>query len=246
MDPKTLYENQYGKGKLIQKPSFSFLRKIFRKFDIGREEIAIDLLKNELAEKRTLLDLGCGEGKLIFKLMKNFDKLFGIDISPKRIKKAKELAKRYSPDNEKIKFIIADIEKGLPFPKDSFDVVTCVAVLEHLFDVYGVLSEINRVLRKRGILILEIPNIAYIKYRFQLLVGKLPVTSSPFNWKEIGWDGGHLHYFTKKRIISALRESGFNVLRVSGSGFFAKLRNFWPSLLTGDLCIKAKKTKSIL
>jgi hypothetical protein len=73
------------------------------------------------------------------------------------------------------------------------------------------------------------------------LFGKLPVTSSPYNWKEIGWDGGHLHYFTKKTFCRLLEECGFKVLKISGSGLFARFRNFYPSLLTGDICVKAKK-----
>ena len=69
------------------------------------------------------------------------------------------------------------------------------------------------------------------------------MTSSPYNWKEIGWDGGHLHYFIKKTLSKALTESGFKILKISGSGLFAKFRNWWPSLLTGDLVIKAQKVK---
>ena len=85
------------------------------------------------------------------------------------------------------------------------------------------------------------PNIAYLRYRIQLLFGKLPVTSSPLNWKEIGWDGGHLHYFIKKTTCNLLEEFGFKVIKVSGSGLFAKFRNWWPALLTGDFVIKARK-----
>ena len=40
----------------------------------------------------------------------------------------------------------------------------------------------------------EVPNIAYLRYRTELLFGKLPVTSTPYNWKDVGWDGGHPHY----------------------------------------------------
>ena len=91
---------------------------------------------------------------------------------------------------------------------------------------------------------MQVPNIAYLKYRIQLFFGKLPVTSSPFNWKEIGWDGGHLHYFTKKTLSKLLEESGFKIVKVSGSGLFAQFRNWYPSLLTGDIIIKAQKLKN--
>lgn len=80
-----------------------------------------------------------------------------------------------------------------------------------------------------------------MKHRFSLLFGRLPVTSSPYNWKEIGWDGGHLHYFTKKTFCKLLEDCGFKILTVSGAGLFAKCRNFYPSLLTGGVCVKAQK-----
>lgn len=88
---------------------------------------------------------------------------------------------------------------------------------------------------------MQVPNIAYLRRRINLLFGKLPVTSSPDNWKEIGWDGGHLHYFTKKTFCRLLEECGFRIRKVIGSGLFAKFRNFYPSLLTGDICVKAQK-----
>ena len=125
-----------------------------------------------------------------------------------------------------------------------FDTITAIAIIEHVFDPYFILDQIHRVLKQDGILIAEVPNIAYIKHRIRLLFGHLPITSSALNWKEIGWDGGHLHYFTKKTFCGLLEECGFEILKVSGCGFFAKFRNFYPSLLTGDIYVKARKLQS--
>lgn len=240
MNPKELYEKQYGEKKLVTAASFPFLRKRFKKFDIGREDIVLNLISETGGR---ILDVGSGSGSLIFKARDRFEELFGIDISPSRIKKARDLAGQKFPDDKKIHFSVQDISKGLSFPDEMFNVITCVAVLEHIFDPYFVLDEIYRILKPQGILILEVPNIAYLKYRLQLLFGKLPITSSPFIWKEIGWDGGHLHYFTKKRLLRALKECGFEISKITGAGLFAGLRNFWPSLLCGDIVIAAQKTK---
>jgi len=98
-----------------------------------------------------------------------------------------------------------------------------------------------RVLRPNGYVIAEVPNICYLKYRVQILLGKLPATSSPYNWEKIGWDGGHIHYFTMKKFCWLFESQGFRIEKKTGSGFLAKFRNWWPSLLCGDLVIKAVK-----
>jgi hypothetical protein len=67
------------------------------------------------------------------------------------------------------------------------------------------------------------------------------VTSSPYNWEEVGWDGGHIHYFTMSRFCLLFSSQGFRIEEKSGSGFLAKFRNWWPAFLCGDLVIKAVK-----
>lgn len=58
---------------------------------------------------------------------------------------------------------------------------------------------------------------------------------------DIGWDGGHIHYFTMEKFCWLFTSQGFCIDKKSGSGFVAKFRNWWPSLLTGDLFIKVRK-----
>lgn len=237
MNEKELYEKQYGDKKLISVISFSLLRTIFKSFDLHREDLALSFLEGG----KKLLDVGCGSGSLMFEAKEKFNEVYGIDISPTRIEEAKKSAVEKFGENNKLYFSVCNLNERIDFPDGMFDAVTCTAVIEHVFDPYFVVSEIHRVLNKDGILIVEVPNIAYLRHRIHLLFGKLPVTSSPYNWKEIGWDGGHLHYFTKETFCRLLEESGFKILKVTGSGLFAKLRNFYPALFTGDICVKALK-----
>ena len=237
MNEQQFYERQYGEKKLVSVSSYPFLRKIFRQFDLHREDLSLSLLDRGM----TLLDIGCGNGSLIVKATKKFKEFYGVDISPSRIEEAKKRVTEQFGVSNNFHFSVCNINEKIDFPGNLFDAVTCIAVIEHVFDPYFVISEIYRVLKDDGIFIVEVPNIAYLRYRTYLLFGKLPVTSSPLKWKEIGWDGGHLHYFTKQTFCRLLEECGFKILKVTGSGLLAKFRNFYPALLTGDLCVKAKK-----
>lgn len=237
MDEKELYEKQYGEKMLINTNSFPLLRKVFRKFDLHREALALSLLKTG----NNLLDVGSGSGSLMFQARDNFKEVYGVDISPSRIEGAKKSAVKKFGETNNLTFSVCNINKRIDFTDGMFDAITCIAVIEHVFDPYFIIAEIYRVLKQGGVFVVEVPNIAYLRHRLHLLFGKLPVTSSPYNWKDIGWDGGHLHYFTKKTFCGLLEECGFKILKVSGSGLFAKFRNFYPALLTGDICVKAKK-----
>ncbi|MDI6808604.1 MAG: class I SAM-dependent methyltransferase [Candidatus Eisenbacteria bacterium] len=190
-----------------------------------------------------LLDVGCGCGSLALRAGERFKRVYGIDISSSRIDEAGKSADARPGGVAGLQFSVHDVNKKTSFPERMFDNVVCIAVLQYVDNPYSVVGEINRVLKPGGIFIVQVPNAAYVKYRIRLAMGKLPVTS-PFpevEWKEAGWDGGNLHYFTKSTMCNMLADCGFTVLKVTGSGLFAGWRNWWPSLLTGDLVVKARK-----
>jgi len=54
-----------------------------------------------------------------------------------------------------------------------------------------------------------------------------------------------MHCFTMDKFCWLFKSQGFQIIKKSGSGFLAKFRNWYPLLLTGDLFIKAKKSKII-
>jgi SAM-dependent methyltransferase len=63
----------------------------------------------------------------------------------------------------------ADLEKGLPFDDNSFDIITALDVLEHLNNPHQLMSELLRVARK-GVII-SLPNMFYIQFRWNFLIG---------------------------------------------------------------------------
>lgn len=73
---------------------------------------------------KTALDAGCAYGYALEVLKSLNYNVFGMDISKYSIKKAKK--------NCECDFIVCDVERELPFKSETFDLVVCLEVLEHL------------------------------------------------------------------------------------------------------------------
>lgn len=112
------------------------------------------------AKKIALLDVGCGNGRLFdFLKTKNIDYM-GIDNNRAFLK----IAKQKYP---KAKFKYANAMQ-LPFSKNSFDTVWCIAVLHHLPTKtlrLKACKEISRVLKPKGKLMITVWNLWQKKYR---------------------------------------------------------------------------------
>ena len=99
-------------------------------------------------EEYTLLDLGTGKGDLLLKIIEKnkFLKLIGLDISSEMIKLA---ITKGIPAN----FVIGDSE-ALPLKKSSIDIITCINSFHHYSNPEKSISEMVRVLKSNGTLIL--------------------------------------------------------------------------------------------
>ena len=98
-----------------------------------------------------VLDFGCGPGSYIMplsKLVGKSGKIYALDIHPLAIQLVQTLASRKRLEN--VQTVLSDCETGL-LP-NSLDVVLLYDTLHHLDDPNGVLAELHRVLRPRGIL----------------------------------------------------------------------------------------------
>ena len=233
---KLFYESTYKTGYTYKQPKgiSGLIFKLFRRFEEYRE----DAVCNMLPGGGRLLDIGCGDGNLVFKSLDYYSEIYGMDIAGTRLKVARKKRNGLKPrDRKKIKFVLADADQPFPFKNSFFNAVTLVATLEHFFDPYFILGETKRVLKTGGRIIIEVPNLGYLPRRLCVLTGNLPVTSED----EAGWDGGHLHYFTFKTLKELLKVVGFTAEEETCSGIFAGLRRWWLPLLAADIIISAKK-----
>lgn len=139
---------------------------------------------------------------------------------------------------------VCNFDEGpLPYAIDRFDAVTCLAVLEHVFDPYHLVRELRRVCKPAGRVVIGVPNVAGIKRRLELIRGKLPVTSTRYSFGEESWDGFHLHYFTQPSLEWLLRREGLAPVRWASAGRGRWWKQRWPSLLGNDLVVMARKTE---
>jgi len=99
---------------------------------------------------QTILDIGCGSGAFLNSLPDVYETV-GLDFSQEALKYVKTKA------------ILGDIS-ALPFASESFDLVTCLEVLEHLpFGIFEkALSELQRVSNKY--IIISVPNCEDLDY----------------------------------------------------------------------------------
>jgi len=115
---------------------------------------ALDRLHKKITSdsKKTLLDVGCGQGHFL-KLAKDLSwEVEGVELSKAACEYAKE------------KFDIDIKNKDLRevnFPDCYFDTITLWNVLDHLLYPIDILREIYRVLKPEGILVIRVPNVKF-------------------------------------------------------------------------------------
>jgi len=102
------------------------------------------LSKMSLQDK-VVLDIGCGGGNVGVNINKCARLLVNSDISLNALLRARERIA-----NDKSVYVEADIF-SLPFKDDSFDIITCYAVLHHIQDIGAVSAQIKRILKKDGV-----------------------------------------------------------------------------------------------
>ena len=112
------------------------------KWEEREKEYVPYFLKNILNILKTkggsLLDVGCGTGRYLGPLSKEFDNVQGIDVSKNMVYLAKK-------NGDEVR--LGDCN-NLPFEDNSFDVVLSIGVLEHLGDYSKGLYEMKRVAKK--------------------------------------------------------------------------------------------------
>lgn len=153
----------------------------------GRRRIVLDAVRSlSLPGQPRILDAGCGSGRNLVELAR-FGEAVGLEPSPR----GAEVARARGAGE----VVEAGID-AMPFEDSSFDLITCLDVLEHIEDDRGALHELRRVARPGGILLITTP--AY-----------------PWLWSSHDELNRHCRRYTRRVLLDRAVEAGWRPLRTT-------------------------------
>jgi ubiquinone/menaquinone biosynthesis C-methylase UbiE len=201
------------------------------------------ILSNERGSLR-LLDFGTHDGEMLhtFATTGIVREAIGLDVD------SRALESREKRDSV-VKLHRIAIGESLPFPDSSFDAVTLIGVLEHIYRQDSLLAELYRVLEPDGSLIVSVPgqhlfsflDLGNLKFRFPRL-HRLYYTRRHGHEEylqryvegengligDIEAEKGWHEHFSYPNLERLLRSNGFQVVDADGFGlFFRLIHNLW-------------------
>jgi 2-polyprenyl-3-methyl-5-hydroxy-6-metoxy-1,4-benzoquinol methylase len=155
-------------------------------------------------EPLRVLDVGCGEGQLTAELADAGFAVVGVDVAEEPLRRA-----RYRHEGLDVR-LVSEAETW-PLDDASFDAVWAGETIEHVADTAGWLSEVRRVLRSGGTLLLSTPA------HGRLAMLALALSARRFD-EHFDSRSDHLRFYTRRALMRLLADFGFERIEVRGAG----------------------------
>jgi 2-polyprenyl-3-methyl-5-hydroxy-6-metoxy-1,4-benzoquinol methylase len=162
---------------------------------------AYQFFTNYVPVKGRYMDIGCGDGSVLYFAKKNGWEVKGLELSPVFAEYAK---KTLNIDVEVIDFLKYND------PQEKYDLVSLRHVLEHLPDSVLALTKISGMLKKNGYAHFEMPNINSLTHKFHRIRNKIPALKRKYNPDFVT---SHCNQFSKQSFIYLLKKTGFSLVR---------------------------------
>lgn len=142
------------------------------------------------APQRLILDIGSGAGNMAHHLA-HYGRVIGLEsnMRPLAVAQARGLQ------------ALGGLGNRLPFADATFDVIALLDTLEHIPDEFGVLREVQRVLKPGGVLLVTVPALMWL-------------------WSYNDEINAHQRRYTVRELQQKLHLSGLVVKRISYNNFF--------------------------
>lgn len=161
-----------------------------------------------------ILDIGCGKKAKLFEYKISDDCYYGCDFW-KEIDVKIDNYTRIDLDED-------DLSKR--FENQSFDIIFCGEVIEHIFSPDDLIDEIKILMHAKSILILSTPNLSYWVNRLFLLFGISPLfleNSSEIKlgrifkvFGQFNKTEGHIRLFTFRALLDFFKLKNLNIIKV--------------------------------
>jgi SAM-dependent methyltransferase len=157
------------------------------------------ILKHAPSGGGRALDVGCGSGRVAFRLADRGYRVDGVDIEPRAIALALRIRDLRSASN--CAFRVGDYRDPGEVLPDHYDLIVCSEVLEHVHGYQAIIANMHRALKPDGRLIVTVP---YDMRKFSTLDRY----------------AGHLRRFDREQVLGDLSEFRTTKLIVTGFPFY--------------------------
>jgi len=190
------FYNKYGYNKNFIK-FFKNYKPLFL-LSLENKLKKIKSLLNQSLINRSLkfLDIGCGGGGYVYAAKKVGLDAYGIDIDKESCLFAKSLG---------LNIFNGEISDA-NYPNNFFDIIQLKQTLEHIYDPKQFLTEINRILKKNGVLIIDVPNQNGFIPKIKIL---LNTKNNEYGFLQ---PPRHLYAYTTKSLKYLLERNNFKII----------------------------------
>lgn len=173
---------------------------------------------------KVVVDIPAGHGQVSSPLQQQGAIIKALDIYPEKIQ------------GEGIEKIYADMNHRLPLADNSVDYILCLEGIEHIHNQYGLLVELNRILKPGGSLILTTPSLSHIRARLSILLveseywKRMPASEVDSVWFSETESSriyfGHIYLINASHLRTLTALSGFSIQR-----------RLWTNLSTSSMVL---------
>lgn len=160
------------------------------------DRIYLNLSKVTDIKNKVVLEVGAGSGRDSFHLVEEQAKVYVLDYSPQALGILKKLNEQHE---NSVYLIQADAFK-IPVPDETFDIVFHQGLMEHFRDPLPLIAEHYRVLKKGGLLLVDVPQ----KYHIYTAIKHVLIF---FNKWFAGWETE----FSIAQLKQLVEQAGFEI-----------------------------------